>query len=84
MGDFKLIEFYNDNRVELYNVGDDVGEERDLVTVMPEKANELRARLHAWRMEVGAQMPTPNPDYDPSKPEALPRPRPGRQRGTGR
>ncbi len=83
-GDFKLIEFYNDKRVELYNIRDDVGEEHDLVTVMPEKADELRARLHAWRTEVGAQMPTPNPEYDPSKPEALPRPRPGRQRGTGR
>ena len=37
---------------------------------MPEKVDELRKRLHAWREEVGAQMPTPNPKYDPSKPEA--------------
>jgi hypothetical protein len=36
---------------------------------MPEKVNEMRNRLHVWRKEVGAQMPTPNPSYDPSKPE---------------
>jgi hypothetical protein len=36
---------------------------------MPAKVESLRARLHAWRKEVGAQMPTPNPAYDPSKPE---------------
>jgi len=37
---------------------------------MPEKVDDLRKRLHAWREEVGAQMPTRNPKYDPSKPEA--------------
>jgi hypothetical protein len=36
---------------------------------MPEKVEALRHRLHAWRKEVGAQMPTRNPAYDPSKPE---------------
>jgi hypothetical protein len=36
---------------------------------MPAKVEELRNRLHAWRTEVGAQMPTRNPNYDPSKPE---------------
>jgi arylsulfatase A len=68
-GDFKLIEFYDDMRVELYNLRDDIGEERNLATQMPTKADELRARLHAWRKDVGAQMPTRNPKYDPSKPE---------------
>jgi hypothetical protein len=36
---------------------------------MPDKVDQLRNRLHAWRKEVGAQMPTRNPNYDPSKPE---------------
>jgi len=40
-----------------------------LAAQMPAKADELRARLHAWRKETGAQMPSRNPNYDPSKPE---------------
>jgi arylsulfatase A len=61
-GDWKLIEFYEDMRVELYNLKDDIGEAEDLAGRMPEKVAELRNRLHAWRESVGAQMPTPNPD----------------------
>ena len=68
-GDFKLIEFFDDMRVELYDLREDIGEQRNLSVQMPAKADELRARLHAWRKEVGAQMPSRNPDYDPSKPE---------------
>jgi arylsulfatase A len=68
-GDFKLIEFFDDMRVELYHLREDIGEQRNLAAQMPAKAEELRARLHAWRKEVGAQMPSRNPNYDPSKPE---------------
>jgi hypothetical protein len=68
-GDFKLIEFFDDMRVELYNIRADIGEQRSVVRSMPAKVEELRARLHAWRQEVGAQMPTRNPEYDPAKPE---------------
>ncbi|HEY0548943.1 MAG TPA: sulfatase [Verrucomicrobiae bacterium] len=69
VGDFKLIEFFDDMRVELYNLREDIGEQRNLSATMPAKANELRARLHAWRKEVGAQMPSRNPNHDPLKPE---------------
>jgi arylsulfatase A len=72
-GDFKLIEFHDDTRVELYNLRDDIGEQHDLSKEMPAKVDELRNRLHAWRKEVGAQMPTRNPNYDPSKPEHDPK-----------
>ena len=68
-GDFKLIEFLDDTRVELYNLKDDIGEQHNLAETMPDKVEELRKRLHVWRTEVGAQMPTRNPKYDPSKPE---------------
>ena len=68
-GDFKLIEFFDDMRVELYNLKDDLGEQHDLAKQMPEKVQELRTRLHGWQKEVGAQMPSRNPNYDPSKPE---------------
>lgn len=71
-GDFKLVEHYNDMRVELYNIREDIGEQRDLAAALPDKTKELRARLHAWRAEVGAQMPTPNPAHDPARPEYTP------------
>jgi arylsulfatase A-like enzyme len=74
-GDWRLVEFYEDNRIELYNLRDDVGEKSDLATKDPSRADALRKRLHAWRDEVGAQMPTPNPDYNPAKDAAQGRPR---------
>ena len=64
-GDWKLIEFYEDMHVELYNLKGDIGEKDDLTQRLPEKVKELRGRLHAWRKAVGAQMPTPNPNYRP-------------------
>ena len=66
-GDLKLIEFYEDGKLELYNLRDDIGEANDLAAKMPEKAGELRQQLKDWRQSVNAQMPTPNPDYDPAK-----------------
>jgi len=67
-GDWKLIEFYEDMNVELYNLKDDLGETRDLAPSKPEKVAELRAKLHQWRESVGAQMPTPNANYKPLVP----------------
>lgn len=66
-GDWKLIEFLEDNHVELYSLKEDVGEQNDLAKTMPERAAQLRQQLHAWRRQLGAQMPTPNPDYEPAK-----------------
>lgn len=60
-GDWKLIEFFEDGRRELYNLRDDVGETRNLADVEPERARALGARLAAWRKEIGARMPTPHP-----------------------
>jgi arylsulfatase A-like enzyme len=59
-GDWKLLEFLEDGRLELYNLRDDVGESRDLAAEMPEKAAELRDRLADWRRNVGAPMPQAN------------------------
>jgi arylsulfatase A len=64
-GDWKLIEFFEDQHVELYNLKDDVGEKTDLAKKLPEKAMALRDRLHAWQKSVDAQMPTANPDFKP-------------------
>ncbi|MGH9341225.1 MAG: sulfatase [Acidobacteriota bacterium] len=66
-GDYKLIEFYRDGKLELYNLREDIGERHDLSQKMPEKTAELHGKLKAWRSSVGAAMPAPNPDYDPEK-----------------
>jgi arylsulfatase A-like enzyme len=66
-GDWKLIEDYEDFHVELYNLKDDPGESKDHAADLPDRANELRKRLHDWRHDVDAQMPTPNPDYRPAR-----------------
>ena len=56
-GRFKLIEFFEDMHVELYDLAADLGEKTDLAEKMPAKTDSLRKQLHAWRQAVGAQMP---------------------------
>ena len=59
-GDWKLMEFLEDGRLELYNLRSDLGESKNLVQENPVKAKELHARLVAWRAAVKAPMPTKN------------------------
>jgi arylsulfatase A-like enzyme len=56
-GDFKLLEFFEEGRVELYNVRQDIGEKNNLAGKQPKKTRELREKLAAWRKEIGAAMP---------------------------
>jgi arylsulfatase A-like enzyme len=73
-GSYKLVEFFEDSRVELYDLSTDPGEERDLAAAQPERAAELTRRLHSWRDSVGAQMPTPNPEpVEPFGPKGNPK-----------
>jgi len=65
-GPWKLIETFDPEGVELYNLADDLGETRNLVEAQPALAAELRRELETWRRSVGAEMMQPNPDYDPS------------------
>ncbi len=58
-GDFKLIEFYEDGRLELYQLRADIGEKEDLAASRPEKARAMRQLFADWRRQVGAQMATP-------------------------
>jgi arylsulfatase A-like enzyme len=60
-GDWKLIEFFETKKLELYNLRDDLGERNDLARAMPERVRALHERLLAWRKVVGAPMPGPNP-----------------------
>ena len=66
-GDWKLIEWFEDGALELYNLADDIGESKDLAPAMPKKARQLREDLAAWRQRVGARAATLNPKYDPGK-----------------
>ncbi len=61
-GDYKLIEFFEDGRQELYNLKNDIGEEHNLAQENPEKVKELHAKLATWQKQVGAKMPTTNTD----------------------
>jgi arylsulfatase A-like enzyme len=66
-GDYKLLEYYENNTVQLFNLKDDIEEQHDLSTSEPEKVKELQDRLHNWRKQVGAKMMDPNPEYHSSK-----------------
>jgi arylsulfatase A len=65
-GDWKLIEFYENDRRELFDLARDPRESTNLADKYPERVAELAARLAAWRSTVDAQMPTPKPDYVPN------------------
>jgi len=66
-GDWKLIEFFEDGRRELYHLSADPGEQQDLSQTEPERVRRLHASLTDWRSRVKARMPVPNPDHDPAK-----------------
>ncbi|MPZ19065.1 MAG: sulfatase-like hydrolase/transferase [Luteitalea sp.] len=66
-GDWKLIEFFEDGALELYNLRADPGEQTNRAAHMTEKGQELHTALETWREEVGARMPRSNPQYDPQR-----------------
>ena len=66
-GDWKLIEWYEDGVLELYDLSQDIGEAKNLAVEHPEKAQELHAKLVAWRAETGARMSSENPGFDPEE-----------------
>ncbi len=68
VGELKLIHVYETGGLKLFNLANDPGEHHDLAAQMSDKAKELDARLLAYLKAVNAQMPKPNPSYDPTKP----------------
>ena len=65
-GDWKLIEYFEEGKLELYNLREDISESQDLSKSNPEKTRELHNDLVNWRKEVGAPVPTElNPEYNP-------------------
>ncbi|CAG7638404.1 Arylsulfatase [Paenibacillus allorhizosphaerae] len=65
MGDYKLIEFFEDGRLELYDLKNDISEAHDLSSQLPERAQFMQAKLAQWRERVEAKIPQPNPDFVP-------------------
>lgn len=59
-GDYKLIRYFEDDRIELYNLREDIGEEHDLAIEQPDQAKRLRLQLDAWLDRIGALIPPPN------------------------
>lgn len=66
-GDWKLIEFFEDGRTELYNLANDLSEQHDISKSEPDRTATMQRQLHEWQRSVGAQFPSPNPDFSPQK-----------------
>jgi arylsulfatase A len=67
-GDWKLIENFEDQSLELYNLRSDPGERRDLAKQEPEQTRALAGVLHDWQQQVNAPRPSEaNPHYDPAQ-----------------
>jgi arylsulfatase A-like enzyme len=56
-GNWKLLEFFDDNHLELYNLKDDTAEKNNLAEEMPRKTKELHQLLRQWRKSVKAPLP---------------------------
>lgn len=66
LGNYKLIKFYENKRLALFDVAKDISEQNDLAAQMPEKTAELDGLLMQYLDDVDAQMAVPNPRYDPN------------------
>jgi arylsulfatase A-like enzyme len=62
-GDWKLIKFYDQEKVELYNLKKDPSEKKDLAKKNSVKSKDLENKLIAWQKNIKAKLPKPNPDY---------------------
>ncbi len=63
-GDWKLVEHFEDGKVELFNLAQDVGEKHDLAEKESARLSTMKAKLAEWRVSVGAQEVKPNPAFD--------------------
>jgi len=63
-GDWLLVELYDDNKAELYDLSTDVGEKNDIANRHPDRVSSMRAALEEWRTENKVQYNVPNPDCD--------------------
>ena len=69
-GDWKLIHYHEDGRDELYNLGNDVGEQNDLIAKEKKQGEQMRKKLDGWLKQTNAKFPKPDPKFDSAKREA--------------
>ena len=62
-GDYKLIEYFENGSVQLFNLKDDIGELNDISKIEIEKTKDLKLKLKNWREKVNARMMKKNPNY---------------------
>ena len=66
MGEWKLIEWFESGRLELYHLRNDISETRNLAEIHPQELKRLHNAMKQWRSDVNAPIPTtPNPKYKP-------------------
>jgi arylsulfatase A-like enzyme len=70
-GNWMLVEYYDEDKTELYDLSADVGEKQDLAASQPDRVAAMRAALAAWRKQVEARGNQPNPNFDPARYRAL-------------
>lgn len=63
-GKYKLLEYFENGTIQLYDLETDPGEQNDLAGAHPDIAEQLRSKLHRWRNDVGAKMMAPNPNFN--------------------
>ena len=68
LGNLKLLKFYEDDHVALFDLSNDIGERNDLSARLTMEASDLHRKLEEGLKSIDAQMPKPNPQYDPSQP----------------
>ncbi len=68
LANYKLMKFYETDRLALFDIASDISEQKDLSTQQPQKVAELDKLLQQYLREIDAQMAVPNPEYDPAKP----------------
>ena len=69
-GDWKLIHYHEDGRDELYNLGNDVAEQNDLIAKNKKRGKQMRKKLDGWLKQTNAKFPKPDPKFDTAKREA--------------
>lgn len=79
-GDWKLIHWMEHDKIELFNLSEDLSEQNNVAAQHPEIVNRLRSKLSAWQADVGAKHPQLNSAYDPDKPNGRAVVRPGSQK----
>lgn len=67
LGDLKLMKFYKDDRLALFDLSQDIQERNDLSRDRPGETEKLHGLLKDYLADVGATLPVANPQYNPSK-----------------